>query len=605
MSLFSIEKLNTFPTQPGVYLMKDPKGRIIYVGKAKNLKSRLKQYFSSSGDSRAMIPHLISQIHHIETIVVNSEKEALLLENTLIKRHQPKYNAFLKDDKTYISLMVNNSHPWPRIQLIRYKGKPKQKGLFFGPYTSAFAARQTYDLLLHLFPLRQCSDQELKKRTRPCLLYGIKRCIAPCVNKCTHEEYDAFVQGAISFLQGKDKTLIKDLTTQMEEASEQWEFERADAILQTLRQIEHVTHSKQVVFRPQGKNCDALSLYRAAKEAIVMQLIFRDGKLIGSEHYSFAQILGDDAELLSSFLLQIYAQQPPPAEILLPLSLPNASELAEILSEKHLKKIHILSPKIGEKRKLVKLATKNAKTTFEQEKNKQELKEQLLLDLVETCQLSRYPKRIECFDTSNISGTDLVACMVAYTEGEKDSKRTRTYKIRQIQQGDDYAATHQVLTRRLLRAKEEDDLPDLILIDGGKGQLNIALSVLEELDIASVDVISIAKEKGRHDKGIRAEKLFIKEKPDAITLSPRSPLLFFIQKIRDATHEKAISFHRLRRKKRIIKTSLEEIPGIGPIKQKRLLSHFGSVKQIQSASAEELLKIPGITQKDVSNLKGA
>lgn len=601
MASFNTEQLKTFPTQPGVYLMKDASKRILYVGKAKNIKQRLKQYFSPSGDDRAMIPLLVSQIATIETIVVNSEKEALLLENTLIKRHKPKYNAFLKDDKTYVSLMINHTHKWPRLQLIRYKGKPKLKGLYFGPYTSAFAARQIYDLLIHIFPLRQCSDQELLRRTRPCLLYGIKRCLAPCVDKCSHEDYTTFVNGTISFLEGKDKSLSEQLTKEMHEASDALEFEKADAILKTLKQIEHVTHSKQLVHRPGGENCDVLSLYRAAKEAVIMQLMFREGKLIGSEHYHFEGVVGEDSELLSSFLLQLYAKMPPPPEILLPVALP--SSLGEILSETQKKRIKLTCPQIGEKRKLVKLATKNAKTTYEQEKGEQELKEKLLLDLVETCALTRYPRRIECFDTSNISGTDLVASMVAFTEGEYDSKRTRTYKIRDIQKGDDYAAMHQVLTRRLVRAKEEDDLPDLILVDGGKGQLNIALAVLSELDIASVDVMSISKEEGRHDKGIRAEKLFIPHHTAPIELSPRSPLLFFIQKIRDHAHEKAISFHRKRRSKRVIKTSLDSVKGIGPIKRKRLLTHFGSLKKIQSATDDELLQVKGITQKDIDNLR--
>ena len=265
---YDLKLLEQFPLQPGVYLMKDAIGNVIYVGKAKQLKNRIKQYFAISGDSRPMIPYLIRQIAHIDTIVVPSEKEALLLENTLIKKHQPKFNAFLKDDKTFISLMINNQHPWPMIRLIRYKGAPKKDGLYFGPYTSAYAARQTYELLTRLFPLRQCSDEEIKRRTRPCLLYSIKRCIAPCVGKCTKEEYDSYVDGAIKFLKGQDKEILKNLNAQMQKASEGLEYERAAALLQTIRQIEHVIESNTLVVKVNGKNSDALAIYREGEEVM-------------------------------------------------------------------------------------------------------------------------------------------------------------------------------------------------------------------------------------------------------------------------------------------------------------------------------------------------
>jgi len=594
--------LRNYPKEPGVYLMKGTHGEVLYVGKAKNLKNRLKQYFGKSGDSRPMIPHLLAQIKTIETLVVTHEKEALLLESTLIKRHQPKYNAFLKDDKSYINLMINTSHVWPRIQLIRYKKKPKEQDLAFGPYTSAFAARHLFDLMMQIFPLRQCSDEELKRRKRPCLLYGMKRCIAPCAGKCTREEYDSFVRGAIDFLRGKDDKIAKELKSKMQSASDNLEFEKAGAFLQTLKQLEQITEGRQVVFRPSERNCDALSFYRTYDEAILMQLIFREGKLVGSEHYSFYDVIAKDSELLSTLLLQIYETAPPPPEILIPFPLPQSSSLEEILSQRHRTKLKIRAPKRGEGKSLVALATKNAKATFEKERSKQELKETLLFDLMDTLKLGRYPKRIECFDTSHFFGSDLVAAMICFTDGKKESRRTRTFKICDVHKGDDYAALHQVLTRRLLRAKQEEDLPDLILIDGGKGQLHVAEAVLKELDIITSDVISLSKEKGRHDKGLREEKIFILGQSGPILLSSRSPLLFFIQQIRDAAHEKALSFHRLRRKKRVVATALETLPGIGPKKSMRLLSRFGSIKRIQEASLNDLLQVKGITKKDAERL---
>lgn len=591
--------LSRFPTDPGVYLMKNQKGKVIYVGKAKHLKKRVKQYFAGT-DDRAMIPYLLAEIDHIETIVVENEKEALLVENTLIKKHRPKYNATLKDDKTFISLMINHHHQWPRLQLIRYKGKPKLKGLYFGPYTSAFAARQTYELLTKIFPLRQCSDQELKRRTRPCLLYGIKRCIAPCVDLCTKEEYDSFVEGTIDFLNGKDNIVLDNLYDEMEKASENLEFEKAGAYLNTIQQIEHVTRTRQIVQKAGTKDSDSIGLFRQGDEVILMQLFVREGKLVGSEHYSFTHALEADEELISSFLLQYYPNKTDlPEVILLPLKLKNAPELKEILG----KKIDLFTPERGSKKGLVRLAQKNARATFIQERDEQELRERMLLDLSDTLKLSRYPRRIECFDTSSISGTDLVASMIAFTDGKYDKKRTRYFKIKGIDKSDDYGALHQVLTRRLTRAKDEDDLPDFVLIDGGKGQLNIGIRVLKELDIANVDVAAVTKEDAKHTKGMTAERVFIPDQKDPIALDKRSPLLFLLQQIRDAAHERAIGFHRKRRSKRVLSSALESIPGIGPIKKKRLLRHFGSFKRIQAATDEELLDVEGVSKKDIKAIR--
>ncbi len=605
MMLFDVKLLDQFPMKPGVYLMKDAENKIIYVGKANVLKTRVKQYFASTGDSRPMIPFLIRQIAHIDTIIVPSEKEALLLENTLIKKHQPKFNAILKDDKSFISLMINNRHPWPMIRLIRYKGEPKEDGLYFGPYTSAYSARQTYEILTRLFPLRQCSDEELKRRTRPCLLYSIKRCIAPCVGKCSKEEYDTYVDGAVKFLKGQDKEILKELYADMKKASASEEFERAAAILRTIRQIEHVIDTTPLVVKVSGKNTDALAIYREGEEVMLIQLLFREGKLVGSEHYSFSNILEDEEDLLSSFILQHYTHQEGlPDEILLPLPLKDADLLSEILADSHKKKkIAILHPQKGEKRSLVEIAEENARAIFHQEKNHLELKEKMLLDLQETLKLNRYPKRIECFDTSNISGTDPVASLVAFTNGERDSKRTRLFKIKTVLKGDDYGAMREVLTRHLTRSKQADDLPDLIILDGGKGQLNVGLDVFKELDIASVDLIALAKEEGRHDKGMTAERVFLPEHHDPIHLNPRSSLLFLLQKVRDEAHRKAIGFHRQRRQKRTLTSRLDTVPGIGPVKRARLLRHFGSVEKIKQASDHELSQVKGITQKDIATLK--
>ncbi len=600
---FDPQRLDYFPSGPGVYLMKDRQGGVLYVGKAKQLKSRLKQYFAAGRDTRPMIPHLVAEISHIDTIVVGTEKEALLLENTLIKKHRPKYNIILKDDKSYVSILVTTKHEWPMLKLVRYKGSPKEKGLYFGPYTSGFAARQTYELLTKLFPLRQCSDDELKRRTRPCILYSIKRCIAPCVGKCTKIEYNAFVDSTIKFLQGQNKDILNDLYAQMNKASNDLEFEKAAAFLRTIRQIEHVTQDEQLVCKASGKDRDVFALHQEGEEILLVKLQFRQGKLIGSVPFSFSSTPQEEEEIFSSFLLQHYREQGfLPEEILLPIPLKDEKILSEILDDSFHKKVKITSAKQGEKSALLSLAQDNAKALFIQQKDHRELAEKTLLDLQEKLCLNRYPQRIECYDTSHISGSNLVSCYITYVGGKRENKQTRYYHCKSLDKGDDYGALREVLTRRLIRGKEEEDLPDLILIDGGKGQLSTASCVLEELDIASVDIIALAKEEGRHDRGMRQERVFVLQQKDPVSFPEKSAVLFLLQKIRDETHDTVLRFHQKSRKKRVIKTALEEIPGIGPIKRKKLLKAFGSLKQILSATEEDLLGIEGISKKDVQAL---
>ncbi|MCP5503601.1 MAG: excinuclease ABC subunit UvrC [Chlamydiales bacterium] len=580
--------LDSLPKEPGVYLMKDEMGKILYIGKAKQLRQRVKQYFVPGRDGRMMVPFLTCQIKDIETIVTFSEKEALLLENNLIKQHQPKYNVLLKDDKTFISLTINHKHQWPMIKVVRYLGKPKGNALHFGPYTSAFAARQTLDLMTRIFKLRQCGDRELTSRTRPCLLYSIKRCLAPCVSKCTKEEYDQEVKKAIDFLKGNDREVINQLKKERDEASENLEYERAGGLHKTIEQIEHVTRSRQSIVRSKGKDCDIFALYHEGTRHVIAKLMYREGCLIGADHFKFIELASTDEEIWESFLLQHYQEKGPP-EVLLPIQLKQQKALEDILS------LSLHSPKKGEKYHLLKLAEKNAKALF----TDQQSKEELLLDLQETCDLSHCPVRIECFDTSNISGTDLVACMVGFTDGKRDKEKTRLFKIKGVEKPDDYGAMREVLTRHYTKAKEKDELPDLTLIDGGKGQLNIALEVFKELEIASVDVISLAKEEGRHDKGLNFEKIFVPHKNDPLFLSPRSPTLFILQQIRDEAHRVAISYHRKRRSKRLIQTELDEIPGIGPKKRTLLLKTFGSVKQVKEATKEALKKVNGLNSRDI------
>lgn len=600
---FDLGKLEKLPVQPGVYIMKGDDGKVLYVGKAKNLRQRIKQYFQERHDGRLMIPFLVAKIAAIETIVVTSEKEALLLENNLIKEHWPRYNALLKDDKTYVALKINIKHPWPMVSLVRYKGKPQEDALYFGPYLSAYAARITLDLLNKVFPLRQCSDQELARRDRPCVLYEMKRCVAPCVGKCTKGEYAVHLERTIQFLKGQDKEVLRDLYFQMEQASNALEFEKAEVISQRIYQIEK-TIEEQHVEKLSGGDVDALAIFREGEELILSQLIFREGKLLGSEHYNFSHVAQEDDELLGSFLLQHYERQSVlPHEILLPVVLDQADEIADILSTSRKRRISIITPQRGEKLTWVGMAYVNAKAAFVQKKDLKEIRERTLLEMQEKLSLNHFPRRIECFDNSHIQGTEAVAAMVAFTDGEKDTARYRKYKIKTAAPGDDYGAMYEVLLRRYKRAKEENDLPDLVIVDGGRGQLNVALKVMEELNVITLDVIGIAKEEGRHDRGMTAEQVFIQDKKDPIELKSTSPILFLLQRIRDEAHRVAITFHRKRRQKTVVSSALDQVPGIGPSRRKLLLKHFGSVKRIKEASLEELQQVRGLTQANIKALR--
>lgn len=598
---FDSKTLSSYPDKPGVYLMKGNDERVLYIGKANNLRARLRQYFAEkSGDEREMIPYLISEVKKIDTIVVLNEKDALLLENNLIKKHQPKYNVLLKDDKTFISLILTR-HEWPMLKVVRGQKKPKEAESYFGPYTNAKAARQTYDLILKLFPLRQCSDGELARRTRPCLLYDIKKCVAPCVQKCTKEEYQTLVASAKKLLQGKDKETIAELQKKMEEAAEKLEFEKADEILRMMRNIEHVM-TVQHVDNPEAKDCDVLGIHREGSAVLIAKLIFREGKLLGSEHFSFHQILPMDSEILESFLLQHYAKKELiPHEILVPIALPNANLVEDILLETAKKKAAVLFPQKGKKKELLGMAYQNASALFQREQDARSLREKMLLDLQEILQLNRYPRRIECIDTSHISGTDQVAALVVFVNGEKDKKEQRYFKIRGSA-GDDYAAIKETLQRHFTKAKEKNVFCDLLIVDGGKGHLNAALEVFQELNVANVDVIGVSKFEASHTKGLTQEKVFLPHQKEPLLINPHSPLLFLLQKIRDEAHRVAISFHRQRRTKRTISTEIDEIEGIGPVKRKILLQHFGSVKRLKEASEEDFKKVKGLTKKDIQVL---
>lgn len=592
--------LEKLPENPGVYLMKDRRGHVLYVGKAKSLRQRVRQYFVPGSDSRAMIPYLVEKVDRVDTIVVSSEKEALLLENTLIKRHMPPYNAIFRDDKSYICLKVTTKDVWPRVLVVRRRAEDIGDGVVFGPYTSAIAARDTYDILCKLFPLRQCSDEELLRRTRPCILYQMKRCVAPCVGFCTHQDYDAIVKRVVRFLRGYDREVIADLKEEVARLSENLEFERAGELHKIIKHLES-TLEKQNVDTMGGEDADAVGLYREGGEVVVAQLIFREGRLTDTRKHVLSGICDDPEDVLRGFVMTHYRNAlRRPKVILLPCELPEVAVLEELLAAEG-PRVEISCPSKGRPRAQVALAQENAKAVFRQEKDEHLLREKVLLEMQEKLRLSRYPGLIECFDTSHIGGEEMVAAMVAFYDGEKDTKRYRKFKVKTVTGGDDYGAMREVLQRRYARAKEENNLPDLIVIDGGKAHLNVAVKVLEALDIASIDVIALVKEEGRHDKGATREGVFLRGVKDPVLLK-NSSVLFLLQRIRDEAHRFAITFQRQRRTKTQLKSELADLPGIGPTKEKMLLKRFGSVKGLAEATREDLFKTPKLSHADIETL---
>ena len=597
---FDRELLKTFPEFPGVYLMKDNKGEVLYVGKAKNLKNRLKQYFGATQDERHQIPYLLSHLHVIETIVVHSEKEALLLENKLIRHYKPPYNLLSKDDKSQLNISITTKHPYPKIELVRTKDACKKGVSYFGPFTRAQQARQMFDLTTRLFLLRQCSDEEFARRVRPCMLYQIKRCTAPCTQKISKEEYEQNVQKAIRFLNGNTSDVIQGLKAKIETASEALDFEKAGYYHKSLIEVDALKTLKSTSIHLQGK-IDAWDFYREGEDIVITKLCFRNNAIISSEHFEYEYCFEEADDLLETFLLSHYLtiSHDLPEEILLPSNKMRTDVLEEILREKAKKKVSFLVPKRAEKRRLLQLCKTNAEAAFRQRKTSADLLQKALVEIQDAFGIKKFPEKIECFDNSHLSGHDLVSCMVSFVNGQKYKNGYRKFAIKTVSTPDDYAMMKEVLIRRYSKVKEGEELTDLILIDGGKGHLHIAMKVLQELGILNCTLVAITKEQGRHDKGMTQERFFIFDRSEPVVFEQHSPALHLLQKIRDEAHRFAITYQRDRRTKSTIKSALDNVPGIGPVKKRKLLKAFGSVKGILEATKDEVMSACKLTKKDV------
>jgi excinuclease ABC subunit C len=592
-------KLATLPPRPGVYLLRDAHDKVLYVGKAKSLRSRVRSYFRG-GDERAQVQFLVGRTARFETLVTRNEKEALILENNLIKQYKPRYNIRLKDDKSYVSVKIDEHHEWPRLIVTRKITRDGSR--YLGPFSSAWSVRETLDTIRKIFPIRNCSDTVFRNRARPCIEYQIKRCPGPCCLPVDRAEYEGNVARTVELLEGKNQQLVKTLTARMTAASEALRFEEAGRIRDQLRAIETTVQHQQAVAH-WGRDQDVFGLYREGGFVEIQVLFVRAGKLTGNQAYTFDDLeLGDD-DILAAVLTQFYqGDRPIPDCVVLPLALEDAEVRAEYLGDRKGRQVEILCPQRGAKLRLVEMAMENARHSFAERRDQGAQRERMLEELRQRLQLRSAPKRIECFDISNIQGNLSVASMVTFDEGEPCPARYRRYRIRTVEGSDDFASMYEVLERRYRRAKEENDFPDLLMVDGGKGQLNVAVEVLRALEIDGVDVIGLAKMRVERDahapEVLRSdERVFLPNRKNPVVLRRNSTALFLLQRVRDEAHRFAITYHRELRRRERLRSGLEDIAGVGPERRRVLLRHFGSLKRLRAASEVEIAAVPGISTR--------
>jgi excinuclease ABC subunit C len=601
------EKLDAVQPRPGVYLLKDAHGKVIYVGKAKNLRARVRTYFRG-GDERSQVRFLMQRVADLETLVTANDKEALILENTLIKQYKPRYNIRLKDDKSYVSVKVTVQDSWPRVLVTRKIVKDGSK--YFGPYASAYSVRETLDTIRKVIPLRTCSDGVFRNRSRPCLEYQIKRCLGPCCLPVDAEVYQRHLREAMLLLEGKSQQLVRQLEDDMQRAAEELRFEDAARLRDKIRAVE-TTQERQQVVAHWGEDQDIFGLYREGGFIEAQVLFVRRGKLTGNQAYSFADFEWPDEEVLAALLTQFYqGERYIPDEILAPLELEDRDVREEYLSERKGKRVAILRPQRGDKVRLLEMAAENARQSYRERQDAKHNRERMSAELQRALHLRNAPKRIECFDISNIQGRLAVGSMVTFDEGEPDKSRYRRFRIKTVPGADDFRMMYEVLTRRFTRAKEEGSYPDLLVVDGGKGQLNVALEVLRELGISEMDAVALAKMRveraPQSPELVRSEeRVFLPGRKNPVILKRNSTALFLLQRVRDEAHRFAITYHRTLRQRERLRSVLDSIPGVGPLRRKRLLRHFGSVQRIREANVDDLAHVPGISAALAAQIKGA
>lgn len=603
------ERLAALATAPGVYLMRDGEGAVIYVGKAQSLRDRVRSYFGSPRSMTGKTRELVRRIADFEVIRTDTPREALILENELIKRYQPHYNVLLKDDKTYPYLKITNEE-WPRVVITRRVAN--DGGRYFGPITTGGSPQRTLDLLERLFQFRKCT-MTIKGNQRPCLYYHLHRCLAPCASKTTPEEYEAELRRAGLLLQGKDETIKADLIAKRDDASDELQFERAQRYHEDIRALEHVLQRQQIVSQ-RDADADVIALARGdGGDAAVQVLNIRGHKIHGTEHLRLlgARIDDTDESLLSSFVEQYYAtlRTVPPLLILQkPLQSDDQIALNDFLRARRGGKVEIVVPRRGERIKLVQMAAESAVENLAQDRLRWLTDEQkmtaALSELQEALGLSGWPRRIECFDISNTQGTNSVASMVVFEDARPKKSDYRKFAIKTVDGPNDFASMNEVIGRRFKRLQTPDATdaagwsvwPDLIIVDGGKGQLGAALEALRVLNLDNLPIVGLAKQN---------EELYLPGRRDPVILPRDAQALYLVQRVRDEAHRFALTYHRQKRTSAGLKSSLDDVRGVGPKRKKQLITHFGSVKHIKQATLEEIAAAPGMTREIAERVKAA
>jgi excinuclease ABC subunit C len=592
------EKLKTLPRGPGVYIFRDREGDVIYVGKAKTLRTRVRNYFQRGGDTRSGMVQLVGKIADVEVIVTRTEAEALHLEQNLVKRYRPPFNIRLRDDKSFPYIAVTVADEYPRVMFTRERHR--RGTIYFGPYANAKKVRETLDVLNRVFKFRPCEGPKPGRHSGiPCLDFHIDRCFAPCVGEISPEEYGEVIDGVVGFLSGDTKPIQRELEERMREAAADERFEEAARYRNRLNSIRHLAERQAADHRTVG-TVDVIGLAIEGDCAAVQIFPLRDGKMIDRYGFHLENVVENDPlAVLEAFVVEYYGSAPSiPPQVLVPTEIKDTEAIAEFLSERRGSRVEVRAPARGEKRRLVELAAENARLALESDTAQREAQRQrrvaALEELRECLNLESLPLRIECFDVSNIQGESIVASMTVFVDGRPKNAHYRTFAIRGLDGQDDVGAMREVISRRFARARSEEvdesfsQIPNLVVVDGGKGQLASALAAMEELDLPRVAVIALAK---------REEEVFVPGAAAPMRLDPHGPGLQLLQRIRDEAHRVALRFHRKRRGTRSMETIFETLPGVGPVRRRALLRHFGSAERFLDATQEELEGVPGLPQK--------
>jgi excinuclease ABC subunit C len=610
------EKLDALPTKPGVYLMKDAQGTILYVGKAVNLRARVRSYFHASASYSPKIGRLVAGIADIDFIVTASELEALILESNLIKRHKPKYNVRLKDDKRYPYIKVTWQEDFSKVLIVRRMERDGAR--YFGPFTAAWAVQQTLHTLRRVFPYLTCNRTITGQDERACLYLDIGLCLGPCIGAASQEEYRSMIDGLCRFLEGKADEIVADLEARMQAASARWDFEQAALLRDQLNAVQRVIERQKIVSTAMADQ-DVIAFARADGDACVQVFFIRHGRLIGREYFVLDGTAEEaDPEVVASFVKQFYDEAAyVPPEILLPQEIDEALVIQEWLRSRRGHKVVLKVPRRGHKRDLVEMAAENAAETLSHLRAQWLVDEgkqaQAIAELQEHLGLEEPPNRIECYDISTTQGTATTGSMVVFVKGVARKSDYRRFRIRTVEGSDDYASMRELLRRRFRRITEPEStgktpspgatksawrlLPDLLVVDGGKGQLNVALEVLDEFGLRDqVPAVGLAKQE---------EEIFLPGRSEPLRLPGTSEGLYLMQRIRDEAHRFAVTYHRSVRRKQTITSQLDDVPGIGPKRRSALLKHFGSLDAIRAASVDELAAVPGMTRKAAEQLKGS